>query len=89
MLSKRVDDNSRRVDELDQTGTRGVGALAVQITEVIKDVSEMRQTLDDHNKAHTAERRQLGIDRRWLVMAIIAALALVETPVLYLVFSRH
>lgn len=89
MLSERVTDNSRRMDQIDTEGTRDSGVLATQVATVIKDVSELRQALRDHGISHEQEERNRVIRRRWLIGTIIAVLAVVETPLLYLVTIIH
>jgi hypothetical protein len=89
MLRGQVADNARRLDVIDQAGTRGVGALSVQVAEVIKDVSDMRRELDEHGKQHQAEAAARQSGRRWLVGSAIALVAAVEGPLLFLVTHVH
>lgn len=85
MLASRVEDTARRLEGMDQGGTRGVAVLAAQVAEVVKDVADLRLALGQHDQRHNDEQRSRVNSRRWLVMAIIAALALVESPLVYLV----
>lgn len=89
MLSERVNDNARRLETIDQGGTRGVAVLAAQISEVIKDVADLRQELRDHDRQHAEEKRARTITRRWVITAVIAVLALVETPLILILTGGH
>lgn len=79
----------RRVDAIDAAGTRGVGVLAVQVAEVIKDMSDVRTELKDHRRDHEAESRARVVARRWTIGTVIALAAVIETPLLYLVAHLH
>jgi len=89
MLRQAVVENARRLDELDRTGTRGVGALYVQITEVIKDVAAVQTDLAafrrDHQAQHATEQAARITARRWAVMAGLAGLASLWAPLVYLI----
>lgn len=89
MLADRVSDYGRRLDAIDQGGTRGVAVMAAQIAEIIKDVSDLRQELRDHDRQHTEEKRSRIITRRWVITAVIAVLALVETPLILILTGGH
>lgn len=79
----------RRVDAIDIGGTRGIGALAVQVAEVIKDVSDVRAELREHGQKHEAETRARVTARRWTIATTIALATVIETPLLYLVAHIH
>lgn len=89
MLREMVNDNAKRLDEIDRSGTRGVGALSVQVAEVIKDVADVRRDLGDfrheHAEQHQAEQAARVVTRRWLVVTLIAAFAAIEGPLTYLI----
>lgn len=93
MLRGMVTDLSARLDTIDQSGTRGVGALGVQIAEVIKDVATVSTDLarwrQEHELQHDREQAARVTGRRWLVATVIAAVVAVESPVLYLVAHVH
>lgn len=85
MLASRVEDTTRRLEGMDAGGTRGVAVLAAQVAEVVKDVADLRLELGKHDQIHRDEQRARVNGRRWAVMAVIAALALIESPLIYLV----
>ena len=89
MLRDQVGGNASRLDVIDQSGTRGVGAISVQMTEVIKDVADIKAKVDAHSSVHDQEERQRVLSRRWLIGTILAMMALIETPILYLVTQGH
>ena len=74
MLSRQVEDNARRLDNIDTTGTRGVAVLAVQITELAKDFSRHEEK---HDRADAARLTA----RRWLWGAVIAGIAAIDGPI--------
>ena len=89
MLADRMSDYGRRLDAIDQGGTRGVAVLAAQIAEVIKDVADLRQELRDHDRTHQEEKRGRIVSRRWVITAVIAVLTLVETPLILILTGGH
>jgi hypothetical protein len=89
MLAERVHENGRRLDAMDKVGTRGVVALAAQITDLTADLAGLALQIKEHEKAHREELNTRVSGRRWLVMAVIAVLAVIETPLLYLVTTAH
>lgn len=89
-----------RVDVIDQGGTRGVSGVAVQLTEVIKDVADVRAELRadvkdlrgdlaNHRAEHEADARARVSGRRWLIGAATAALLAVEGPLAYVISHLH
>lgn len=68
MLVQRVDENARRIDSIDVTGTRGVGVLQLQITDLAKDFAA-------HEKVHEQAESKRTIGRRWGIGAAIAGIA--------------
>jgi hypothetical protein len=78
-----------RLDVLDTGGTRGILALQVQVTDLIKDVTELRVAVKDHTKEHETEERARVVSRRWVITAVIAALAVVEGPIGYIIVHLH
>jgi hypothetical protein len=67
---------------------RGVGVLAVQIQELTKDVARVEADMREHRTEHQRAERDRIAGRRWLTGVIIAAVAAVDIPTLYLVLSR-
>lgn len=92
MLRDTVRTNEARLDGIDR-GTGGVGALAVQIAEVVKDLATLKLDLDsfrkDHAWQHDQETRNRVSTRRWLIGTVIAALACIEVPLFYVIAHLH
>ena len=92
MLKSMVTDNNRRIDTIDSTGTRGVGVIQTQLTDLAKDVATVTSRLELHEKDHIQEAQDRIKQRRsavrYYVTTLIAFLVLVEAPLLYLV-SQH
>ena len=88
-LWRVVDDIGHRLEGIDAGGTRGIGAMSVQITEVIKDVSALQQQVAtfqrEHEELHRREASARVVSRRWAIATAIAFLAAVEGPLIYLV----
>ena len=89
----RMAELSRRIDRIDEHGTRGIAPLAVQLTEVVKDVAElkteMRGWFRDHEEMHRVEERSRLSTRRWTIGIIIAAVAAVDGPLVTILLARH
>jgi len=62
---------SLRVSWLDEHGTRGIGALQIQVTELAKDMARLEKGQDDHVKLHETEARERKGDRRWVVASVL------------------
>lgn len=67
---------------LDDHGSRGVGSLQIQVTDVIKDLLELKNDVNSrfekHEKEHTEDKQNRIIARRWLAgFAITMIIALV------------
>lgn len=64
---------------MDSQGTRGVGILQLQVTEIVADLTQMRADTrawqTEHERQHEQERRERIVGRRWLVGTGIAGLA--------------
>ena len=56
----------------------GVAVLAVQLTEVIKDVTTLQTELAAHRGEHQQEKRDRASGRRWLIGVAIALLGLIS-----------
>jgi hypothetical protein len=68
MLARRVDENARRLDSIDSTGTRGVGVLQLQITDLAKDFAA-------HEKQHEIQESRRAGARRWAWSMAVAGVA--------------
>jgi hypothetical protein len=75
MLARSVTDNARRLDAIDQGGTRGVAIVTVQLTDLAKDVARLGERMDQHEKEHVQDALDRKSGRRWLVGTLITAAA--------------
>lgn len=73
---------ARRLDFLDEHGTRGVGVVSSQVTAVSQQLTQLGQAQVDHERQHVKEREDGIRSRRWRVGMIIAGIAAVDTPAL-------
>ncbi len=89
MLSRMVSEGSHRIDAIDVSGTRGVGVLQQQITDLAKDVAGVTVRIDKHEEEHVREARARIVSRRWAVGMGVAALSAVEGPLAYLIAHLH
>ena len=89
MLSQAVTDNARRLDEIDRTGTRGVGVLAVQVTELTKDVAGVQAQIEEHRREHEQDARLRVSSRRWAIGIAVVLFAALESPIVTLLLERH
>lgn len=64
-LNRRIDDNKRRLDALDEHGTRGVDSLK-------QEVVRLRSDLEGHEKLHQRQADDQRTSRRWFVGTTIA-----------------
>lgn len=88
LLRGIVNDNARRLDTIDNSGTRGVGVLQSQITDLAKDVSSLSTRLDTHDREHKQDTRDRRA-ARWRAAALaIAVVAAVDGPTITLLI-RH
>ena len=85
MLRSMVEANGRTL--------ASAGGISVQLTEVIKDVADVKNDLAsfrrDHEDQHRREYQARTTSRRWMIATLIAALAVIETPLLILVAHVH
>ena len=83
-----------RVNLIDEHGTRGVGVIQVQLTEVVKDVakleSEMTTRFTEHQRQHDTEQANRAANRRWAIGLAVALLAAIGGLYPYLhVITAH
>lgn len=92
-----------RVDSLDRDGTRGVLALQAQLTDAVKDVTELKADLtgfkkdtqkwfEKHGEQHDQDLKDRTSGRRWMIGTAIAgllALAAVLTLLVQVFQSVH
>lgn len=85
MLRQMVEANARTLGS--------TAGLSVQMTEVIKDVTEVKTDLGlfrrEHGEQHAGEQQSRVIARRWAIATFVAALAAIESPLLYLLAHVH
>jgi hypothetical protein len=78
LLRDIVTQQGARMEAIDNHGTRGVGVLQTQITDLTKDFVEMKTENTAWQQSHTAEHVQDKKDkvtgRRWLIGIGIAGL---------------
>jgi hypothetical protein len=76
---RELDALARRVDTMDQTGTRGVGVIQAQLTDLARDVAKLEGQFTAHETEHRheAEKReqQRRAGSRWRISAAIAGSA--------------
>lgn len=82
MLADQVRGNERRLDEIDRSGTRGVGVLAIQLQELSKDLAA-------HETKHDQERSARAAGRKWLIALGVAFLAAVDGPIVTVLLATH
>lgn len=89
MLKSTVANLERRVESIDDHGTRGVVGLQAQIVDLVKDVTELKADLvkrfDNHDSVHRKEEDDRRATRRWIIgmsIAAMAALAAILTVVI-------
>lgn len=79
MLRAQVQANQIRLTEIDDHGTKGVAAVQVQLTEVVKDLTELKTDMNArfsaHEKVHSDDHKERVTGRRWLVTVTVAAVA--------------
>lgn len=60
MLKQMVNEQGIRLTSIDEHGTRGVGVIQVQLTELIKDLAELKTEFK-------SEQRNRITGRRWVL----------------------
>lgn len=78
LLKQMVVTGQTRLDNIDDHGTRGVTGLQAQMTEVVKDLAELKADVnarfEAHTRQHDQDRRERVTGRRWLIGTGIAGL---------------
>ena len=72
---------TRRIDQIDTTGTRGVAVLAVQLQELAKDYAR-------HEQMHERDEARRVSARRWLFLAAVAVIAAIDGPLVTVMLAR-
>ena len=85
MLRAQVDAQRSRLNDIDDHGTKGVAGLHVQMTELVKDVLELKADMSvrftSHDRVHEVDAASRVSARRWLVGTGIAAMLSLATVV--------
>lgn len=89
MLASRVTAGEQRFDSMDRSGTRGVGVVQEQLTDLRGDVAGLMARMETHERNHVAEAKERLAGRRWAIGALIAFAAILETPILYVAARIH
>lgn len=82
LLVRRLDASDRRMDQIDQGGTRGVGVLALQIQELTKDFVT-------HEQLHSRERLERSTMRKWLIATLIGLVGAIDGPIVAVLLAVH
>ena len=82
---REVDILRDEVHRLDDHGSRGVGAIQTQLTDLVKDLAEMKSEMNNrfeaHQRVHDQDHRDRISGRRWLITTGIAGLVSMATVV--------
>jgi hypothetical protein len=70
---------SHRLDGLDTHGPRGMLTLTANMTELTRDLAEVRGELTEHRVAHADEARSRTKSRRWAITASLGGAATAAT----------
>jgi hypothetical protein len=89
MLADRVKSNELRLDSIDTMGTRGIGTVQLQITELAKDLAGLNQRMDSHEKEHKQETTDRRSSRRFWITTTIAAYVALQAPLAWLIYHLH
>ena len=80
---RELDALARRVEGIDEHGTRGAGIIQTQLIGLIKDVAKLEARLEAHEQLHHREAQDRETDRkrsvRWRVTATTGAAASLAT----------
>ena len=72
---------SVRIESINDHGSRGVATMQMQLTDLIKDVVELKVDMnarfEAHQKVHDQDQKARVTGRRWMTTTVIAALVLV------------
>lgn len=83
-------DLRQAITDLDNHGSRGVLQIAGQVTELIKDMADLKAVFGAHEQQHQKEREDRRSGRRWLAGTVIAGLGGLGTVIGLLVdVLRH
>ena len=82
---REVDILRDQVNRMDSSGTRGVTALQLQMTDLVKDITELRSSVDKrfekHEKEHVLEKRDRTSARHWAIATSLTVLVAMCTVI--------
>lgn len=85
MLKQLVSDTRAQITSMDNTGTKGVGVVQAQLTEVVKDLAELKGDVSlrfaAHQQVHEQDQQQRREGRRWLIGIGLAGIGTMATVV--------
>lgn len=61
--SREFETLNRRVEQIDAQGSRGVAALAIQLSDARQDILDLKAEFKSHEQVHEREREQARLDR--------------------------
>ncbi len=77
---REVDQLRQEIQRMDDHGTRGVTVVQTQLTDVIKDMVELKtevnKRFEEHQRQHTRDEDSRSANRRWAWSFGIAVLAM-------------
>lgn len=90
---RELDQLRQELIRMDDHGTRGVSVVQSQLTDVIKDVLELKSEVNkrfaDHQRLHEREEDQRSANRRWALGFGVAILAAIGGLYPYLAHLHH
>lgn len=75
LLHQADRDLRQAIADLDNHGSRGVLALQSQVTDLIKDMAEIKVAIGAHETQHENEARERRNGRRWMVGAVFTGMS--------------
>ena len=82
---RETDALARRIDQLDEHGTRGtvaaVGVVQTQLAQAISSIGELKGRMDSHEREHQRDAQARVAARRWMVATVIGAVAAFGTVI--------
>ena len=83
----------QRIEQVDNGGTRGMGAVLVQVADLARSMGELRGQQEgwqhEHEKQHERDTAARTSGRRWLVGVGLTNAIAVGVPLLALVITHH
>lgn len=94
LLKQIVTQNQNRLEAIDLSGTRGVGALTSRVDDMVKDLAEFKTEVTndfrEHKALHKDEESKRVSARRWAITTAILALTALAGlyPLIFLVTRK-